>query len=50
MSTKIEKVNRDCKHFGKEPPKLGYYDKMKEEIEQQQEAWSAFDDFQKELD
>ena len=50
MSTKIEKINRDCKHFGKDPPKLGYYDKMKEEIEEQQEAWSAFDEFQKELD
>lgn len=35
MSTKIEKIHRDCKHFGKEPPKLGYYDKMKEEMEEQ---------------
>ena len=34
MSVKVEKVNRDCKHFGKEAPKLTFYAKMKDEIEE----------------
>ena len=33
MQTKVEKIKRDCKHFGKEQPKLTFYDKMKDELE-----------------
>jgi hypothetical protein len=27
-------VRRDCDHFGKPKPALGYYDKMKDELEE----------------
>jgi dynein heavy chain 2 len=49
METRVVKVQRDCKHFGKPEPKLAFYSKMKDEIDEQQEAWSLFDDFNKEL-
>ena len=47
---RIGKINRDCKHFGQKEPKFAFYEKMKDELEEQDKSWSLFDDFKKELD
>lgn len=49
LQERINKVYRDCEHFKKEKPKFTYYDKLKEELNDQEEAWSLFDEFNKEL-
>jgi len=47
---RIAKINRDCKHFGQKEPKFTFYDKIKDELDEQDKAWSLFDEFKVELD
>jgi hypothetical protein len=47
---RIAKINRDCKHFGQKEPKFTFYDKMKDELDEQDKAWSLFDEFKVELE
>jgi len=35
MQARVEKTTKDCKHFGRTMPQLTYYDKMKDELDQQ---------------
>lgn len=48
LNERVDKCKRDCDHFGRARPTLTYYDKMKEELEQQNAAWSMFDEFKTE--
>lgn len=50
LQDRIAKINRDCKHFGQKEPKFTFYDKMKDELDEQDKAWSLFDEFKAELD
>ena len=50
MQTRVAKVKRDCEHFGRQQPKLAFYDKMKDELEEQLDAWAVFGAFRQELD
>jgi len=34
LNDRVEKVKRDCEHFGKGKPTLTFYDKMKDELEE----------------
>ena len=47
---RIAKINRDCKHFGQKEPKFTFYDKMKDELDEQDKAWALFEEFKNELD
>jgi hypothetical protein len=47
---RIAKINRDCKHFGQKEPKFTFYDKMKDELDEQDKAWALFEEFKTELD
>jgi len=49
LEEKIQKIYRDCQHFGKEKPQFAYYDKLKEELVEQEEAWRLFDEFEQQL-
>jgi dynein heavy chain 2, cytosolic len=49
LQDRITKIYRDCEHFKKDKPKFTYYDKLKEELNDQEEAWSLFEQFTKEL-
>jgi dynein heavy chain 2 len=42
---RIVKVQRDCKHFGRDMPTMSYYDKMKDELEEQKQMWGYFEEF-----
>jgi uncharacterized protein YdiU (UPF0061 family) len=50
MSERVQKIKRDCEHFGKAQPKLTYYDKLKEEIDEQNLSWGLFETFKTEMD
>ena len=50
LQERITKTNRDCKHFGKPPPEFTYYEKMKDELEEQNVSWTLFEEFRKEID
>lgn len=47
---RIQKTTKDCEHFGKEKPTFTYYDKMKDELEMQNESWGMFETFKQEVD
>mmetsp|Transcript_43857 Transcript_43857/g.42379 ORF Transcript_43857/g.42379 Transcript_43857/m.42379 type:complete len:233 (+) Transcript_43857:268-966(+) len=49
LQERITKINRDCEHFKKEKPTFTYYDKLKDELVEQEEAWRLFDEFNTEL-
>jgi len=50
LQERIDKINKDCKHFGRDQPQFTYYEKMKEELEEQNQSWGLFEEFKKELD
>lgn len=50
LQNRITKTNRDCEHFAKAKPTFTFYDKMKDELEVQNESWSLFEEFKNELD
>lgn len=50
LQTRIAKTNRDCEHFAKDKPTFTFYDKMKDELDMQNESWSMFEEFKNELD
>ena len=50
LQEKVVRANRDCQHFQKDKPEFTFYDKMKDELEQQNEQWGMFDEFKAELD
>ena len=50
LQVRIQKTNKDCEHFGKPKPVFTYYDKMKDELELQNESWGLFETFRSELD
>jgi hypothetical protein len=50
ISERFTKVQRDCKHFGREMPVMSYYDKMKEELEESNKTWGLFEEFKKGTD
>lgn len=50
MQDRITKIYRDCEHFKKEKPQFTYYDKLKEELVDQEQSWGLFDEFNKDLD
>ena len=45
LEDRMQKMQRDCKNFGREMPKLTYYDQMKDELEHAQSAWGIFEEF-----
>jgi ElaB/YqjD/DUF883 family membrane-anchored ribosome-binding protein len=47
LHERIQKAIRDCEHFKKEKPKFTYYDKLKEELNDQEEVWALFEEFNK---
>ena len=47
---RIQKTNRDCEHFAKPKPTFTFFDKMKDELESQNESWGLFEAFKSELD
>lgn len=49
LQDRIQKIYRDCEHFKKERPTFTYYDKLKDELVDQEQAWGLFDEFNKEL-
>lgn len=49
LEKRIEKINKDCEHFGKPAPKLTYADRLKEELAEQESAWRLFDEFEADL-
>ena len=49
LQERITKVYRDCEHFKKQKPQFTFYDKLKEELNEQEEAWGLFEEFNKEL-
>ena len=48
LDERVGKTQKDCVHFGRGKPSLGYYDKMKEELEEQSKVWSMVDQFKTE--
>ena len=50
LQQRIVKTNRDCEHFQKPKPEFTFFDKMKEELELQNESWGMFEEFKSELD
>jgi len=49
LQDRITKINRDCEHFKKDKPQFTYYDKLKDELQEQEVSWGLFDEFTKEL-
>ena len=49
LEKRITKINRDCEHFKKPKPQLTYYDRLKDELAEQEGAWRLFDEFEAEL-
>ena len=45
LQSRITKTSRDCEHFAKEKPQFTFYDKMKDELDMQNESWSMFEEF-----
>ena len=45
LEERVIKINKDCQHFGRAKPQLGYYDKMKDELEEQNASWGVFEEF-----
>lgn len=43
MQDRILLIYKDCEHFKKEKPKFTLYDKLKEELNEQEVAWGQFD-------
>ena len=50
LQDRVEKVFRDCEHFGRGKPTLTYYDKMRDELEEQNQSWGLFEQFRVDLD
>lgn len=50
LQVRIQKTNKDCEHFAKDKPAFTYYDKMKDELEMQNESWGMFEEFRNELE
>ena len=50
LDDRVNKCQKDCVHFGRGKPSLTYYDKMKDELEEQNAAWSMFDAFKTEME
>jgi dynein heavy chain 2 len=50
LEERINKVTRECSHFGKDKPQFAYYDKMKDELEEQNDVWALFDEFKRQID
>jgi hypothetical protein len=43
LDERVGKCQKDCVHFGRGKPTLSYYDKMKDELEEQSAVWSMVD-------
>lgn len=43
LDGRVGKCQKDCVHFGRGKPTLSYYDKMKDELEEQSAVWSMVD-------
>ena len=50
IQQRVEKVRKDCDHFGRAQPQLTYYDKLREELEEQNQSWGLFETFKNEMD
>ena len=50
LGSRIVKTTRDCEHFQKPKPEFTFYDRMKDELEMQNESWGMFEEFKTELD
>lgn len=50
LQDRVEKVFRDCEHFGRGKPTLTFYDKMRDELEEQNQSWGLFEQFRVDLD
>jgi len=42
-------VTTSCANFGKPEPKLTFFDKLKDELDEASKSWGNFDEFQAEL-
>jgi hypothetical protein len=40
---RVEKVFRDCEYFGRGKPTLTFYDKLLEELDEQNQSWGLFE-------
>jgi dynein heavy chain 2, cytosolic len=49
MNERSQKCYRDCEHFKKPKPEFKYYDKLKDELNEQEEIWGLFDEFNTEI-
>lgn len=50
LQDRIEKINKDCKHFGQKDPKFAFFEKMKDELDEQEKSWSQFEEFKAAID
>lgn len=50
LDDRVTKCVRDCEHFGKGKPTLTFYDKMKDELEEQNASWALFETFKSEME
>lgn len=50
LDDRVTKVKRDCEHFNKGKPTLTFYDKMKDELDEQTQSWGLFETFKTEME
>lgn len=50
LDERVSKCKRDCEHFGKGKPTLTFYDKMKDELDEQTQSWALFENFKTEME
>ena len=45
LNNRVESVIRSCENFNKPKPKLTYYEKLKDELDEHTACWGLFDEF-----